>query len=80
MKDSWTHELYHKVAQIGTEGYGEDEKYAGGVYDMYIDIAQSIERVVGHEFDNKDIDNVVEVIYNAIKYGEGVDRTLGKEH
>lgn len=49
--------------------YGEDEKYADGVYDMAWSIALRIERDNG-EF--SDIENVVEIIYNAIKYGEGV--------
>lgn len=69
--ESWGDELRYRVERVGNDGCGDDEKHAGGVYDMAIDIATGIERQVGREFD--DIDSVVELIYNAIKYGKGVE-------
>ena len=56
---------------MGNDGQGEDEKNAGGVYDMARDIAVNIEWKVGQEFD--DIDSVIDIIYDAIKYGKGVN-------
>lgn len=66
--NDWQKELLRRI-KIGQETNGEDEKYADGVYDMAWSIALRIERDNG-EF--SDIENVVEIIYNAIKYGEGV--------
>ena len=69
--ENWSDELRYRVERIGNDGAGEDEKYAGGVYDMAIDIATGIESLTEQKFDDKD--SVVELIYNAIKYGNGVE-------
>lgn len=69
--ENWGDELRYRVERIGNDGAGDDEKHAGGVYDMAIDIATGIEQQAGREFD--DIDSVVELIYNAIKYGKGIN-------
>ena len=66
--NDWQKELLRRV-KIGQETNGEDEKYADGVYDMAWSIALRMERDNGEFID---IENVVEIIYNAIKYGEGV--------
>lgn len=70
---SWSCELWENelLYRLQYKDY-EDEKYAKGMYDMAIDIAVAIEGVIGKAFDDKDIDMVVETIYNAIKYGERV--------
>ena len=64
--ENWGDELRYRVERIGNDGQGEDEKHAGGVYDMALDIATRIET-------GKDFDEVVDIIYNAIKYGKGVE-------
>lgn len=69
--ENWGDELRYRVERIGNDGQGEDEKNAGGVYDIARDIAVNIEWKVGQEFD--DIDSVVDIIYDAIKYGKGVN-------
>jgi len=69
--ENWGDELRYRVERIGNDGQGEDEKHAGGVYDMATDIATEIEREIGKDLDNKD--GVIDVIYNAIKYGKGVE-------
>lgn len=71
--DNWADELRYRVERIGNDGLGEDEKGAGGVYDMAISIAVAIEGGIGKQFDDKEIDKVIEIIYNAIKYGDHID-------
>ena len=69
--ENWSDELRYRVERVGNDGAGDDEKHAGGVYDMAIDIAVAIENKIGREFD--DIDGVVDIIYNAIKYGDKIE-------
>lgn len=65
--DNWVDELRYKVMRIEP-----DEKYQNGVYDMATDIAIAIEGSIGRQFDDKEIDKVIEIIYNAIKYGDHI--------
>lgn len=67
----WEDELWYRVKRVGNDGAGDDEKHAGGVYDMAIAIAIAIENEIGREFE--DIDKVVGIIYDAIKYGKYVE-------
>lgn len=71
--ENWGDELRYRVERIGNDGQGEDEKYAGGVYDMATDIAIAIEERLNKSFENDEIDEVIETIYDAIKYGKGVN-------
>lgn len=61
--ESWGDELRYRVERIGVDGQGEDEKYAGGVYDMALDMVEHIE---GYNLTD---DELVDYIYSAIKYG-----------
>lgn len=65
--NEWQDELRYRVMRVEP-----DEKYQNGVYDMAIDIAVAIEGRIGRQFDDKEIDEVIETIYNAIKYGDHI--------
>lgn len=67
--ETWENEMLYRLQYRDDE----DEKYARGMYDMAIDIATGIERELGRDFENSEIDRVVEIIYNAIKHGAGVE-------
>lgn len=71
--NNWSDELRYRVERIGNDGAGNDEKHAGGVYDMATDIAIAIEGIVERQFDDNKIDEVIECIYNAIKYGDNIN-------
>lgn len=63
----WQDELRYRIMRVEP-----DEKYQSGVYDMATDIAIAIEGRLGRSFEDDEIDDVIEVIYNAIKYGDHV--------
>lgn len=78
--ENWGDELRYRVERIGNDGQGEDEKYAGGVYDMALDIAEIAHRIF---IDNNTLNDIGDAyfpdteiacaIYDAIKYGKGVN-------
>lgn len=70
--ENWSDELRYRVERIGNDGQGEDEKYAGGVYDMALDIVAAMESEVGRLWDDDEAEAMVEVIYNTIKYGDNI--------
>lgn len=65
--NEWQDELRYRVMRVEP-----DEKHQNGVYDMATDIAVAIEGRIGRQFDDKEIDEVIETIYNAIKYGDHI--------
>lgn len=71
--EDWESELRYRVARIGNDGAGEDEKRAGGVYDMSLDIMNRLEEKVGRLWSDEEREVMVDTLYNAIKYGVGVE-------
>ena len=55
---NWNKELQKKLSQ------DNDEKHTGGIYDMALDMAETIEAKGMTDYE------LAEYIYNAIKYGE----------
>lgn len=78
--ENWGDELRYRVERIGNDGQGEDEKYAGGVYDMALDIAEMAHKIF---IENNTLNDIADAyfpdteiacaIYDAIKYGKGVN-------
>ena len=72
---SWSDELLRRVKMDGNK----DEKYAGGVYDLSLDLAERLYKIFINNNTNNDIADAyfpdTEIaceIYDAIKYGKGV--------
>ena len=77
--EDWENELMYRVKRIGNDGAGDDEKYAGGVYDMALDMTEMIYNIFVENNTNNDIADtyfpeteIASAIYDAIKYGKGV--------
>ena len=78
--ENWGDELKYRVERVGNDGCGDDEEYAGGVYDMALDIAEMAHRIF---INNNTLNNIADAyfpdteiacaIYDAIKYGKGVN-------
>lgn len=66
--NEWQDELRYRVMRVEP-----DEKHQGGIYDMATDIAVAIESQIGRDFGDDEIDEVIEVIYNAIKHGDCIN-------
>lgn len=66
--EEWSDELRYRVMRVEP-----DEKHAGGVYDLALGILEAMELEVGRLWDDDEAEAMVEVIYNAIKYGDEVD-------
>lgn len=78
--ENWGDELRYRVERIGKDGLGEDEKYAGGVYDMALDLTDKIYRAFLEANDLNDLgdthfpdDKITDILYDGIKYGKGVE-------
>ena len=78
--ENWADELRYRVGRIGNDGQGEDEKGAGGVYDMAQDITEMVYEILVKNNDKGEVDKLyypdTEIecaIYDAIKYGKGVE-------
>lgn len=78
--DNWADELKYRVSRVGTDGQGEDEEGAGGVYDMAQDITNLVYDILVKNNGKDEVgklyypDTEIEcAIYDAIKYGMGVN-------
>lgn len=75
--ENWGDELRYRVERIGNDGAGEDEAHAGGVYDMAMDLADTIyselDSRTGTKLDSIDLDIITDILYNGVKYGKGVE-------
>lgn len=66
--DEWPDELRYRVMRVEP-----DEKYAGGVYDMALDIMTAMESEVGRLWNDAEAEAMLQVIYNSIKYGDNIE-------
>ena len=78
--DNWVDELRYRVGRVGVDGQGEDEKEAGGVYDMALGITDLVYETLVKNNSKSEVDKlyypdteIACAIYDAIKYGKGIN-------